>query len=335
MDIRNRRGLRQISAEALQNATGQPKQVVLLYAGVTAALSLISVIVSVILENQIEGTGGLSAFRLRSVLSTIQSLLPFVQMLVTVCLELGYHGVVLNILRRRSAEPRALVWGFYRFGPLLRALLLQACVYFAVVMGSMYLSSFIFMMLPVSKDFMALMEPLLASVTALDASIAIDDATLMAATDAMLPMVWIFLAVSAVLLIPIAYRFRMVTFCLADSERPGALAALRDSRAMMQGNRFALFRLDLGFWWFYALQALTAVVCYGDLLLPMVGMTLPWSATVSYFVFFIASLVLQVAVFYFFMNRVYVTYAAAYETLRPKPQEPASQGVPLGNIFDM
>ena len=77
---------------------------------------------------------------------------------------------------------------------------------------------------------------------------------------------------------------------------------------------------------------MVTVVCYGDILLPMVGITLPWSGTVSYFVFYVLSLILQFVVYYFFMNRVNVTYAMAYESIRPKPQETK---VALGNIFDM
>ena len=99
---------------------------------------------------------------------------------------------------------------------------------------------------------------------------------------------------------------------------------MRESRAMMHRNRFALFRLDLSLWWFYALQGLTVALCYSDMLLPMFGITLHWSESVSYFVFLCLSLLVQFVVYYLFMNRVSVTYATAYGALLPKeqPKEP-------------
>jgi hypothetical protein len=105
----------------------------------------------------------------------------------------------------------------------------------------------------------------------------------------------------------------------------------------MRRNRFALFRLDLNFWWYYLLQVLVLAVCYGDMLLPLVGITLPWSDTVSYFVFLSLSLALQFAVYYFFLNPVAVTYATAYEALLPKQQEetapPAAPANPWQNSY--
>ena len=125
----------------------------------------------------------------------------------------------------------------------------------------------------------------------------------------------------------------MVGLCIADEPRVGALAAMRQSRDMLRRNRFALFKLDLSMWWYYLLQLLVTVICYGNVLLPMVGVTLPFNDTVAYFLFLVLSLIAQMAVAYFAMNRVNVTYAMAYESLRPKPQE--SKSVPLGNIFNM
>ena len=123
----------------------------------------------------------------------------------------------------------------------------------------------------------------------------------------------------------------MVTYRLIDEPYPRARLALRESRIMMHRNRFALFQLDLSFWWFYGLQLLVMVLCYGDMLLPLCGIELPFSETVSYFLFLALSLALQFAVYYFAMNRVAVTYAVAYTALLPEqeaepevPQTPAT-----------
>ena len=332
MDIRNRSAIRQAADRALAEAPGNPKRVVLVFAGASSLLALLVTLISFALSSQISNTGGLHNFGLRSMLSTGQSILPLVQMLLMLCWNMGYAVCALRMSRRQEAEPRTLLEGFRLFGPVFRATLLQGLIYFAVAFAAMYLSSFLFMMLPVSEDFYAAMEPLMGASASLDPEALLSDAALSALSSAMLPMFFIFLAVFCVAAVPITYQYRMVSFCLADSPKPGALAAMRESRAMMRRNRFALFRLDLCFWWYYLLQVLISMLCYGDLLLPMFGVLLPWSDTVSSFVFYGVSLAAQLALYCFALNRVQVTYATAYEALRPKPQE---NSVALGNIFNL
>ena len=113
----------------------------------------------------------------------------------------------------------------------------------------------------------------------------------------------------------------------------GALAALRDSRMMTKGNRWNLFRLDLSMWWYYAAVLASAAVAYGDQLLPALGISLPLSDTAAYFVFLGVYLAVIFVIYYFLRNRVEVTYALAYDSLRPR--EPENNGAVLGNIFQM
>lgn len=324
MNIRQRRAIHDTAASILSRPHDLSRTV-LLYTAVICGLSLLSTLLSSFLNDGISGTGGLSNIGLRSILSTGQSVLPLVNLIISSCLGLGYHIAVLSHVRGFEANPGTLLGGFRHFGPVLRALLLQAAVYCIAIFGSTYLSSFIFMLTPFSAGFMEVLEPVVASATVLDSSLMLDEATLMAAADAMMPMIWITLAVCVAVLIPMSYRFRMVNFCLADDPRRGALAAIAKSRALMRRNCFALFRLDLSMWWFYLGQTLISLVCYGDVLLPMLGVTFPWSNTVSFYLFFGLSLVMQLALYYFTMNRVYTVYAVAYETLQeqlPKPQYP-------------
>lgn len=332
MNIRNRAEIRHTASQALHHAAGDPRKIAIIYGGIVCLLALASTCISYYLNGEIANTGGLSNMGLRSILTTIQAILPFIQMLFALGLEVGYCRAMLDIARGRSAQPRTLLNGLQRFWPMLTSTIFQALIYLAVIIGAMYLSAWIFLMLPISNGFYEIMEPLMESMTVLNSAYTFDDATLFAAAEAMAPMMWIFLAVSCIGITPVMYQYRMVVFCLADSDSPRGLSALRESRQMMRRNRFALFRLDLGFWWYYLLQVLISLICYGDVLLPMVGITLPWSGTVSYFLFLVLSLALQLVVYCCFMNRVTVTYATAYDALRPKPQ---TGGVALGNIFDM
>lgn len=332
MNIRSRYELCRSARSALISNTGNPKAAVLCYGGITCGLALVVSLISFALSQKIAGTSGLSSLGLRSVLSTVQYVLPLVQMAILMCLELGYQGVMLNVARNRPGDPRHMREGFYRFGPLFRSAILQFLIYTAVIIACVYFSAWLFMILPVSDSFYQALAPILEDMNILSNGITLDEATLAAATSAMAPMIWIFLLTLLLLAVPVFYRYRMVSFCLMDDHRPSALAALRESRQMMRKNRFALFLLDLRFWWYYLLQVLVSLICYGDVLLPMLGVTLPWSDTVSYFLFYILSLILQFVISYFFMNQVQTTYATAYDALRPRHE---SKGIPLGNIFDL
>lgn len=328
MNIRDRRSIHHAAGRSLANAKGDPQKLLLIYLGIITALTLASAAVSVLLSDRIADTGGLRNMGLRSVLSTGQSVLSLVQSVVMVALEIGYCTVALRICRGEEVSTGTLFGGFRRFLPLMGASLIQGALYLGAAMLCLYPSAFLFMLLPVSERFYALFDPLMeaataagaASTTDLMAAAMEDEALILALSEALDPMVWIFAVLFLLLFIPMHYKFRMVIYRLIDQPRPRGMLAIRESRFLMRRNRFALFRLDLNFWWFHLLQVLILALCYGDMLLPLFGITLPWSGTVSYFVFLVLSLALQFAVYYFAMGRIAVTYATAYDALLPKEQ---------------
>lgn len=323
MNIRSRSAIHEVAGRALDRAP-YTKKAVIIYTAVCCGLSLFATIISAFLSDRISGTGGLSNMGLRAVLSTGQSVLPLIQLIVSACLGLGYHILMLTITRGYDTTPRTLLQGFRHFGPLLRSMLLQGFVYCGLAFAATYGSSFLFLMTPLSVNFTKIMEPLAASMTVLDSGIMLDEATLLAASEAMLPMFWILIPVFLALFIPVFYGFRMVNFCLAEDPRKGALAAMRKSRFLMRRNRTALFRLDLTMWWYYAGSVLVTLLCYGDVLLPMAGVTFPWSDTVSFYLFYLLSIALQILVNYFAMNRVYAAYALAYDALQDQMLSPST-----------
>ena len=88
------------------------------------------------------------------------------------------------------------------------------------------------------------------------------------------------------------------------------------SGAMMRRRRFQLFRLDLRFWWYYALKVLCLLICYADLLLGVLGVTLPLSSDAVYLITYGLYLAALFAVEVSFRPRVDTAYAIAYETLK-------------------
>ncbi|MBQ8238344.1 MAG: DUF975 family protein [Oscillospiraceae bacterium] len=334
MDIRNRRAVRSAASEALAANPGDPRMVVLAYIAITAGSSLLVSVLINLLGERINETGGLADLGLRSILSTIQTCLPLAQTVVLWYVQLGYQKATVRMARRQAVAPRDLAEGFSYFGPLLRAVLLQGGIYLMMGFITVQVASIIFMLTPFSAEFIELVLPMASDPDAFYNALYTDAQLYARVGMALLPMIPIWLVLFGLLAAPFFYSCRMVNYVLLERRGTGALAAMGESARMMRGNRMALLKLDLSYWWFYLAQILLTAVLYGDMLLPRLGVTLPWSATVSYYVFSVAYLVLQGVLFYFFMNRVEATYATAYDALRPRPRENQG-GVVLGNIFDL
>ncbi len=328
MDIRK---IKQNASEAMAVAR-EPKKVILAFAVVMTLVALGMTLATMWLDNQISQTGGLANMGTRSVLSTIQTILPLAQSVFLLCWQLGYQSAVLRFARKQYADHTDLRTGFRLFGPLLRKSLLEGLVYSGLLIVASWLGSQIFVMTPFAAKAVEIISLRMES-GAVSPEVLLEDPQVMEVmSSAMIPMLIIIGILYAVLAIPVSYRYRMSGYRLIDKPQEGGRAALRNSRFMMRGNCLSLLKLDLSFWWYYLLQALAMAVCYCDQYLPLFGVKLPFSETVGYFLFYGVYLVMQFAIMYYFRNPVEVAYASVYDSIRPQEQE---NSVVLGNIFDM
>ena len=330
MDICN---TSEIKAAALRRLTdaGQAKRIAAIYAGVTLGLSALVTILGLVLEAMMSGTTGLGGVGRRTILSSIQSMLPWVVGLITMCVELGYQAAMLRVARGQYASPQTLRLGFDRFWVLLRCILLEGVILFAIAFGGIYIATMLFMLTPFSGRVMEVLSPVLENVTLLSPEMVLDEALYDQLMQAMIPAFVMCAIVVAAAAIPVLYRLRMARFVIIDKPGIGALAALRESRKMMKGNCLRLVKLDMSLWPYYIGCVFASLLCYGDVLLPMMGVRFPWSDTVSYYLFFALYLAVQFAVYYFLKNQAEVAYSIAYDSIRPK--EPKTEGVALGSIF--
>lgn len=330
MNIQNRRALKQEAAAALGAAPSQ-KKLIALYAGAAIGLSLLITVLSSLLDKMIGGTSGLASFGNRSLLQTIQVVLILAQFVAVMCWDYGYLGTVLSISRRGRPAQQDLLNGFRRFGPILRLTVLKSLITLMLTFTCVYLSSMVFLFTPFASE---LMETMVAAMTETTtaAELAADPAVLTAITNASIPLFLLVLAIYLVLVLPITYLFRMAVYCLLDDPRGSALSALGASRRMMRRNRWNLLKLDLSFWWYYLLDSLVLLVLYSEGILGIFGIVLPFDPAVNSILCYIPYCLLYFVLRYHFQNYVEVTYANAYEALRPKPQ---TDGVVLGNIFQM
>lgn len=332
MDIRNRRELTSSAAQRLTYSHLE-KRIILIYTGLALGVNILSVLGSYVLGLQIDQSTGLRGLATRNTLSTIQTMLPLLQSLLVMCLDLGYVSTMLRTARGQYASPNGLRLGFDRFWVLLRSQIILGMFYVGICFVSVYAASMIYMMTPLSRGTLELMAPLLSEASILSPEILMDDTTYTQLVSSMTPAFVLFGILFAALYIPVSYRFRMTKYVLIDKPGIGAIAALRESRMMMRRNAVNLFKLDLHLWWYHAALLLSSVICYGDQILPKFGVEFPFSSDVAYFLFYGAYWVIQAVVYYFLRNRVEVSYALAYDAI--KPEEKKDGGVVLGNIFQM
>lgn len=330
MDIR---ALKDTASRHLETAR-DAKTIVLIYAGFTIGLSALVTVVNYLTGSGISQTGGLGNMGLRAALSTLQRVLPMIQSVLLMMVELGYINAALRIARGQYASPNSLRMGLDRFFPLIRCTLMQGLIYGLAGMAGFYLAVQIFLITPLSNDTLEIMMPLMSDTTILSNGVLqLDMETTWRLAEAMIPLFALSALICTAFCIPLMYQFRMANYVLIDKPQLSGWAVLRESRKMMRKRCMQLFRLDLSFWWYYLLMIGAGVLCYGDAVLAWIGISLPLSAEVSYFLFYILFLAATLAIYYFFQNQIEVTYALVYEQF--KPEEKKDNSVVLGNIFQM
>lgn len=327
MDILNPRSLREDAARAL-NRGRDPKKLVFSYAGIVLALSLVVTLGNLILDDRISGTGGLSNMGTRAIFSTIQQLLPAICSLVAMCLEFGYLSGMLRIARGQYADHTDLKVGLQKFWPLVRLMILQGLVILLVAIVSFQAGSMMFAMTPWAEPVLEMsMELYNQDLTA------IDEQTLLNFMKAATPMYVIGGILFFAALIPVLFRLRMSLYCLLDDPNGRAIAAMRSSNQMMRRRFLSMLKVDLSLWVYHLANVLIYVMMYIDLILVLLGISVPMDPLVFSLLVYAAALVVQFGVQVTLRNKVEAVYITAYDRLREKPKEGGP--VVLGNIFDM
>lgn len=308
--------------QAVSAASYCPKKLTALHTGISAAASLLVALLTYLLSTGIGDTAGLSGIGTRAALETAQSLLELTLSILAPFWSLGFVAAALNLARRQQAAPHTLLSGFRRWAPALRMLLLEGMIYFAITFAAIQLGSFLYTMTPFADPLNQILEQMADAGTTDTAALTqllleLDDKELMGIFWTMIP----FMALPALaVIIPVSYRLRLAQFILMDQPQAGALFALVLSFRLMKNNCMKLLQLDLRFWWFYALEIVVQILCYGDLLLPLVGVELGMDVVLASFLFYALALVGQAGLYVWKKPQVFTAYALFYDALLPKEQ---------------
>lgn len=308
--------------QAVSAASYCPKRLTALHAGISAAAGLLVALLTYLLSTRVGDAGGLSGIGTQAVLETAQSMLQLAVSVLSPFWSLGFVAAALRLARRQFATPSTLLDGFRRWAPALRMLLLEGVIYFAITFAAIQIGTFLYMMTPLADPLNELIQQLTDAGTTDTAALTqllleLDTQELMSIFWSMIP----FMAIPALaVIIPVSYRLRLAQFILMDEPRVGALFALVLSFRLMKKNCVKLFLLDLRFWWFYALEIVVQTLCYGDLLLPLMGVEPGVNGVLASFLFYALALVFQVGLYAWKKPQVLTSYALFYDNMLPKEQ---------------
>lgn len=326
MNIRQPQTVKSVAREQLSRA-GQLRQILLVYCGILLASCLVTTGLNVLLADRMSHSGGLGNLGIRSLLSTVQTILPLANSLVLLVLDLGLLAAMLRISRGQFTSPQTLRTGLARFFPMLRLTLAQIPIYMILALAATYLSMIVYCLTPLFNSAVEVLTPLMSAGADTEQvlnALLEDGDTMTRLIQALIPMYVLVVVVLLAVMIPVSYRLGMAKLVILDDPRAGAFRAISESIKMTRRNCMAFFKLDLSFWWYYLLTVLVSALSLAESFLPL-SEALGW-------LLYGAALLLQVLVYYFLRPKLEVSRCLIYNAIRPKPQE---GGVVLGNIFQI
>lgn len=308
--------LRTSAGTSLKQAAN-PSRVILVHTGAMLLLSLLLTIADYLLNQQISATGGLGGMGLRSILTTVRSVLRLTQFVGLLFWQVGYTYYTLNVARGKTAGLSDLLEGFRRWAPILRLRALMLGMGILLTFLCAQVTSILFMFTPWADPIMTEMEMLMSNGDITEEILA--ETIFAMSQEVMIPILVIFGLCFLAGFLYLFFRFRLAELWLMAHPEGGAFAALRNSSILMRGNYKAMFRIDLHFWWFYLLELLVTTLFYGDTILHSFGIQMTADAFGSYIVFFALYIWAQMSLYWWKRNEVAVTYAHAYLELCPDP----------------
>ena len=319
------RALKARSADLTEQNRGAVRTLVLWYCGALAVLTLGSNGLNLFLDSRIGATGGLSGIGMRSMLQTIQTILNYINQFFGPFWTAGFLAAMITMVRGGEPRPRDLAAGFRRAFRIFFSVLFEGLTVVVLLVAVINLSSILFTLSPLGADFNENVAPILADPNVLTDQGLLNESLITYGElfRAILPMMVITAVIYVPLVILVAYSFRMALYLIMTSPI-GAVAAHFLSMRLMRGHKWQIFRLDLSWWWYYLLGAVSFLVGYLDLILEMLGLPLPMDGTVMFFVTLAVYCVLFTLLSLWKKAQVDASYVLAYESIVPaQPEEKA------------
>lgn len=307
---------------ALRIATtpGNHKKLILIYSAIALGAGLLSQAIDFITGRLMENTGGLSGLGTRAILETLNTLFPLAINLLLPLWMLGLMSATLRLCRQERVDTNNLKDGFPRWGVLLRLSISEGLLLFGVAYLTMQIATILFSVTALSRSAMEFLSPFVNDISLLETAME-DPAFMSDLLKKMLPMLIVWGVLLLAVMIPLVYSLRLSYYRIVDEDRPGALRAMGESRKMMKGNKWKLFKLDLSYWWYYLLQIVLALLLEIPVLLAASSVSFDVLMLLAAVVQALGSLWLQ----YKFLLKMEVSYALFYDTLYEAHKAPPTQ----------
>lgn len=320
MTLFDNKTLKGQAQQALHRAGEAPRRLVLLHTGVSIGLAMVLLLLDHFLSQGIEQTGGLAGIGLRSVLQTVRQTLMLANMILLPFWEQGIRWLGLSIWREEPLSARTLTEGFRRFAPLLRLTILRMAIVFLLTLLCSHIASMVLMLTPVAGELMEHLMPYAEQIVGDPASVDMQ-AILLAIPEEVITRTSVVVAVvlgvlMAVTCLPVLYMFRLADLAVLDQPGTGARKAMALSFRAVKRQPLRLLKLDLSYWWYYALEALCVLAGYADVILKELNIALPIGEQAA---FFGAYAVYGVGIFVLYLfarGKVETAYAGAYDLMK-------------------
>lgn len=284
--------------ERLTEQNSQAKRLVQIYALVCAVAVIAMNLLSYYLTETSSGMTGLYNADARNDLLVVHIGITLVVELALLLWRAGYSGAALELARGGSPEVKQMTWAIYQPHRFLLCGLLLFARWFVLTYAVTMLTA---VLLPTDLLFQG--DRIAAGV-----------------------MEWLTGLTGLVLAILIFNR-RLLFFRMADNQDGPTMLLYRDAMQLLRGYRRWFLRIDLRFWWYYLAQVVILLLPYLTLFLPETYEA--WLTAIDLGLMLLcaaATFGLELAC----RNRMWVTYALAYDALHKEREEAEAKALSEG-----
>lgn len=311
--------LRRQAKDLLAGRREDPKKLVLLHTGISLGVTLLMTFLNFLFAQKIADTGGLSGLGTRSILSTVQSTMELTVLILLPFWEIGILKAAQCWKANEDAHFLHLTEGFRRFIAVFAKMFWTTAVLTVIGLGILYFAVAFYLLTPGATPLLEQLNEMGTIVTP-EQMANYPQEELAALMQQMLPIYIIFGILFGSVSLVLLYSQRFADFFLMEGE--GGIKSMGKSFLLVVKNCLQVLKLDLHFWWFYLLQTLCVVICYGGYILPYLGVTLPFGEDGNFFIFYVLGIALQCILFWQFQGEKLTTYYLAFDALQ-QPHPPA------------
>ncbi len=310
--------LKQEAARKLDSLNCSPRKTLLLYAAVAFGLSLLSSLLSMFLNAQIDQQGGLDSLETTAFLESVSSIVNLVLTFALPIWSLGLVSVALGFAQGENVGSKGLLAGFSRPFRGIGLYLLTTLTYAAASAIMVYVGIFLMVPFAETPELDAILAPFVAQLEQ-NPNLLQDSAFLETLPWAdILSCLWVPMLIigilAALLSLFLSYVLRLAPYYLMDDPEMSPIRAMWKSFLAVIRNLGGFIKLDLSYWWYY-LPTLAVDALLLAVLAPSMLGGQPAEERFVVFLQFVSFLV-ACLLYWWKGPKVETTYALAYQTVK-------------------